>query len=39
MHTAHSLCPNEYLAMHMLSAINDLSCYIVIIYKRWRKTV
>ena len=30
-----SLCPREYLAMFMLSAINDLSCYIVIIYKTW----
>ena len=28
MHTAHGLCPNEYLSMHMHSAINDLSCSV-----------
>ena len=30
-----SLCPREYLVTLMLSAVNDLSCYIVIIYKTW----
>ena len=36
--TAQSdLWPSEYLVMCMHSAINDLSCYIVIIYKMWSK--
>ena len=35
MHIAHSQWWSEYLVMHMHSAINDLSCYIAIIYKTW----
>ena len=31
--TQSSLWPSEYVVMHVSSAINDLSCYIVIIYK------
>ena len=29
--------PSKYLLMWMHSAVSDLSCYIVIIYKRWGK--
>ena len=30
-----NLWPSKYLVMRLHSAISDLSCYIVIIYKTW----
>ena len=33
--TQSSLWPSKYLMMYMRSAISELSCYIVIIYKTW----
>lgn len=35
MCTAHNLWPSEYLVTGMCNAINDLCCYILIVYKTW----
>ena len=34
-HTGHRLWPIRYLLTRMCSAINDLGCYGVIVYKMW----
>ena len=34
----HSPWPREYLLTRMCSAISDLSCYVIIIYKKWGKS-
>ena len=31
--------PSKYPVMHMCSAVNDLSCYIAIIYRTWGKSI
>ena len=38
LYNKSSPCPSEYLLSHMSSAINDLSCYIIIIYKMWGRS-
>ena len=37
LYNKSSLCPSKYLMMCICSAISDLSCYIIIIYKTWGK--
>ena len=38
LYNKSSPCPSEYLLPHISSAINDLSSYIIIIYKTWGKS-